>query len=77
MSVKEHKKPLCDYGKRVKIALMEMNRTQTWLISEVKSRYPNIYVDGSNLHKILVGDIASGRVVSAISEILLCENQDR
>lgn len=72
----EYKKPLCDYGKKVKIALMEQNHKQEWLISEIKSRYPNIYVDSSNLYKILVGDITSGKVVSAINEILLCENQD-
>lgn len=66
----EYKKPLCNYGKKVKLALMEQNRKQEWLISEIKRRYPDIYVDSSNLYKILVGDIASGRVVSAINEIL-------
>ena len=66
----EYKKPLCNYGKKVKLALMEQNRKQEWLISEIKRRYPDIYVDSSNLYKILVGDITSGRVVSAINEIL-------
>lgn len=66
----EYKKPLCNYGKKVKLALMEQNRRQEWLISEIKRRYPGIYVDSSNLYKILVGDIKSGKVVSAINEIL-------
>lgn len=63
-------KPLCDYGKKVKIALMEQNKKQEWLIAEIKSRFPDIYVDGSNIHKILTGEIASGKVVNAINEIL-------
>ena len=66
----EFKKPLSDYGKKIKIALMEQNRKQEWLIAEVKSRYPDVYIDSSNLYKILIGEITSGKVVSAINEIL-------
>ena len=66
----EFKKPFSDYGKKVKIALLEKNKKQEWLISEIKARYPDIYVDSSNLYKILVGDITGGKVVSAINEIL-------
>ena len=66
----EFRKPLSDYGKKDKIALMEQNRKQEWLISEVKSRYPDVYIDCSNLHKILVGEITGGKVVAAINEIL-------
>ena len=66
----DYKKPLSDYGKKVKIALMERSRKQEWLISEVKNRYPDIYIDSSNLYKILIGEITGGKVVSAISEIL-------
>ena len=66
----EFRKPLSDYGKKVKIALMEQNRKQEWLIAEIKSRYPDVYIDSSNLYKILIGEITGGKVVSAISEIL-------
>ena len=66
----EYKKPLCNYGKKVKLALMEQNRRQEWLISEIKRRYPGNKKNSSNLYKILVGDITSGKVVSAINEIL-------
>lgn len=66
----EFKKPLSDYGKKIKIALMEQNRKQEWLIAEVKSRYPDVYIDSSNLYKILVGEITGGKVVAAINEIL-------
>ena len=62
-----YKKPLSDYGKKIKIALMEQNRKQEWLISEIKSRYPDVYIDSSNLYKILIGEITGGKVVSAIS----------
>ena len=65
-----YKKPLSDYGKKIKIALMEQNRKQEWLIAEVKNRYPDIYIDSSNLYKILVGEITGGKVVTAINEIL-------
>lgn len=64
------KKPLSEYGKRVKIALMERNLKQDWLIAEVKNRHPEIYVDSSNLNRILAGEIKSGKVVEAINEIL-------
>ena len=49
---------------------MEQNRKQEWLIAEIKSRYPDVYIDSSNLYKILIGEITSGKVVSAINEIL-------
>ena len=65
-----YKKPLSDYGKKIKIALMEQNRKQEWLIAEVKSRYPDVYIDSSNLYKIRVGEITGGKVVAAINEIL-------
>ena len=66
----EFRKPLSDYGKKVKIALMEQNRKQEWLIAEIKSRYPDVYIDSSNLYKILIGEITGGKVVAAINEIL-------
>lgn len=64
-------KPLCDYGKKIKIALMERNKKQEWLIAEIRKKFPEIYVDSSNLHKILTGEITSGKVVCAINEILM------
>lgn len=70
MNVKEHKKPLCAYGKRVKIALMEKNRTQTWLIAEISKKNPDIYLDSSCLHRILTGAIKSGKAIAAINDIL-------
>ena len=65
-----YKKPLSDYDKKIKIALMKQNRKQEWLIAEIKSRYPDVYIDSSNLYKILIGEITSGKVVADINEIL-------
>lgn len=65
-----HKKGFSEYGKTVKIKLIEMDKNQEWLISEIQARFPGVYVDGSNLYKILVGKIKSGKVISAINEIL-------
>lgn len=66
----EYKKLFSDYGKSIKLALMERNKKQEWLISEVKRLNPDIYIDTSNLYKILTGEINSGKVISAINEIL-------
>ena len=70
----DYKKPLSDYGKQIKVRLLELNKKQEWLISEIRSRYPEIYVDGSNIYRILTGEIKSGKVVSAINEILELES---
>ncbi len=64
------KKHLSDYGKTVKIKLLERDKNQEWLISEIRKRFPEIYADSSNIRKILLGEIKSGKVVSAINEIL-------
>lgn len=70
----EYKKHLSEYGKTVKIRLLERDKKQEWLISEIRNRFPDIYVDGSNIRKILTGEIKSGKVVSAINEILKITN---
>lgn len=70
------KKQLSNYGKTVKIRLMEMGKKQEWLISEIRNRFPEIYVDSSNIYKILVGEIQGGKVVSAINEILQIHNEN-
>ncbi len=72
----EFKKQLSNYGKTVKIRLMEMGKKQEWLISEIRNRFPEIYVDSSNIYKILVGEIQGGKVVSAINEILQIHNEN-
>ena len=42
------------FGKAVKIRLIEMEKTQNWLIEQVKAQTGD-YFDGSYLHRILTG----------------------
>lgn len=45
-----------DFGKAVKIRLIEMQRTQEWLIERVKESTGD-YFDSSYLHRILTGKL--------------------
>lgn len=47
-----------DFGKAVKIRLIEMEQTQGWLVEQVRERTGDFF-DGSYLHKILTGKIAA------------------
>lgn len=70
INISERKRPLTDYGIAVKVELMKLNKTQTWLIEEVKKRLPEKYLDTSNMYKILTGEINSPDIVLAIDSIL-------
>ena len=43
-----------DFGKAVKIRLVEMEKTQEWLIEQVKTKTGDFF-DSSYLHRILAG----------------------
>lgn len=43
-----------DFGKAVRIRLIELNRDQNWLIEQVKERTGD-YFDSSYLHRLLAG----------------------
>ena len=45
-----------DFGKRVKIRLIEMGKTQEWLITQVKEKTGDFF-DSSYLHRILSGKL--------------------
>lgn len=45
-----------DFGKAVKIRLIEMEKDQTWLIEQVKERTGD-YFDSSYLYKLLTGKL--------------------
>ncbi|MBO5953338.1 MAG: hypothetical protein J6Q53_04360 [Oscillospiraceae bacterium] len=47
-----------DFGKRVRIRLIEMGQTQEWLINRVKEETGDFF-DSSYLHRILSGKIAA------------------
>lgn len=63
------KKELTEFGKKIKIALIEKNATQEWLISEVR-RETGLYFDSSYLNKVMTGQNENPKVVSAIHKIL-------
>lgn len=68
--ISERKRPLTEYGVEVKVKLMKLNKTQKWLIGEVKKLLPQTYLDSSNLYKIMTGEIKSTKIESAINQIL-------
>lgn len=74
--MKIENKALSDFGRAIKIKLIETNHTQNWLISMLKVRLPNNYIDGSLIYKILVGDVSKGKVVDEIKNILF-ETKDK
>lgn len=58
-----------EFGKEVKKKLIDIGQTQEWLIEEVKTK-TGLYFDSSYLHKILVGKIATPKIVQAIQDII-------
>lgn len=65
-------KGICDYGRRIKVRLVEMDREQAWLIDEVKKK-TGLYFDTSYLHKILTGAVHTPSICAAINDILSIE----
>ena len=45
-----------EFGKQVRIRLIEMGKTQEWLIDQVKERTGDFF-DSSYLHRILAGKL--------------------
>lgn len=60
---------ISDYGISIKVALLQMGKTQNWLIDEVAKR-TGLYFDSSYLHKVMTGALATPSIVNAINEIL-------
>ncbi|MBR5285474.1 MAG: XRE family transcriptional regulator [Clostridia bacterium] len=60
---------MTDYGKKIKIAVINKDKTQGWLVSEVAHR-TGLYFDTSYLNKIMNGKNSNPKIVSAINEIL-------
>ncbi len=60
---------ITSFGKSVKIRLIEMEKTQDWLIEQVRNR-TGLFFDSSYLWKIMNGVVATPGMVEAIREIL-------
>lgn len=63
---------LTEFGKQVKIKLIQMDKPQKWLNEEVVKR-TGLYFDDSYLHRIVTGKNSNPKIVSAIKEILEIE----
>lgn len=60
------------FGKEIKKKLIDLGQTQTWLIERVKEA-TGLYFDFSYLYRIMTGDCATPKIVTAIKEILNLE----
>lgn len=71
------KKELCQFGKEINHALVDINQKKEWLIACVHEK-TGLYFDRSYLHKVEVGKLATPKIVAAIREILElpCETND-
>ena len=63
------KKPLCEFGKQIEIALIQMDKRNDWLIEQVKEDTGR-YFDRSYLHKVKTGEIETPGILKSISKIL-------
>lgn len=60
---------ITDYGKEIKRKLEDLEKTQDWLVKQVAEE-TGLYFDTSYLHKVMVGKLATPKVVTAINKIL-------
>lgn len=60
---------MTEYGKKVKIRLIELEKNQTWLIERVTER-TGLFMDNGYMQKILSGQRKAPKILEAINEIL-------
>ena len=58
-----------DFGKAIKIRLVELDKNQSWLVGQVREK-TGLYFDSSYLWKIMEGKLATPKIVQAICEVL-------
>lgn len=58
-----------EFGKAVKIKLIEIDKTQRWLMDQITEK-TGLYIDDSYMHRILTGKYENEKVVECIKEIL-------
>ena len=61
-----------DFGKVVKVRLIELDRTQEWLCESVSSA-TGMYFDTSYLWKVMNGVLKPPKIIQAICDILEIE----
>lgn len=57
------------YGKEIAKRLIDLEKTQGWLIEQVKDK-TGLYFDGSYLYRLRMGEIHNPQFAQAINEIL-------
>lgn len=60
---------LCTFGKEIKKKLVDIDKNQEWLITQVR-KDTGLYFDSSYLYKIIVGNISTPKIVDSIRKIL-------
>lgn len=63
------------FRQAVKVKLVEIDKTQTWLSEELKNRY-GIYMDRFYLSRILAGQVNSVSTIDKICEILSIDKEE-
>lgn len=63
------------FRQAVKVKLVEIDKTQTWLSEELKKRY-GIYMDRFYLSRILAGQVNSVNTIDKICEILSIDKEE-
>lgn len=63
------KRTLTPFGKSIKHALIDQNRSQSWLVEQVREK-TGLYFDNSYMYKIQTGQLATPSIVGAICEVL-------
>ena len=66
---------MSNFGKKVKKALIDIDKNQAWLIEEIKAK-TGLYFDSSYMHKILSGKNKNPTIVGAICSILNIEKEE-
>lgn len=63
------RKELCQFGKEINHALVDINQPKEWLVEQVRDE-TGLYFDRSYLHKIEVGELSTPKMVQAIRTVL-------
>lgn len=64
---------LTPFGKQIKKRLVDIDRSQAWLIEQVRAQ-TGLYFDRSYMYKIQTGQLETPKIVQAIQEILDLED---
>ena len=67
------RKELCQLGREINHALVDVNQPKEWLIERVQTDTGR-YFDRSYLHKIQTGELATPGIVASIRKILALPN---